>query len=259
MARIRTIKPGLFDDPELNSLTFAARWLFTGLFCQADRSGRMLDEPLRIKARILPYDNVDADKLLAQLESGGFIVRYESGGKRLLQVTHFDRHQRPHPKEAESEFPAPNKHKRSVKRPSREKVRRGRGKVMSSKPDTGYWTMDTGDLDTGGSLEVNSKPTPRAAVLTFACVGQKATWPLDASQVAAWATVYPNLDVLAECRRANAYIEANPSKRKTAGGMPRFLVAWLNRSTDSGRGSSQPAVSQDAEVLRRFVARGENT
>ena len=38
--------------------------------------------------------------------------------------------------------------------------------------------------------------------------------------------------MLGECRKAHAHIEASPAKRKTARGMPSFLVSWLNRAVD---------------------------
>lgn len=71
-------------------------------------------------------------------------------------------------------------------------------------------------------------------VATFPCVGRETTWPLLDSQVQEWAALYPNLDVLDECRKALAWIQANQGHRKTAKGMPRFLVGWLNRSVERG-------------------------
>jgi hypothetical protein len=55
-------------------------------------------------------------------------------------------------------------------------------------------------------------------------------WVLTPAQVARWQTLYPRVDVDGECRKALAWLEANPSRQKTARGMPRFLVGWLARS-----------------------------
>ena len=70
-------------------------------------------------------------------------------------------------------------------------------------------------------------------VLAFPTIGAVKTWPLQALQIERWQALYPTVDVLAECRKALAWIDANPSKRKTAKGMPRFLVHWLNTATDA--------------------------
>ena len=82
---------------------------------------------------------------------------------------------------------------------------------------------------TTGSTESRQMDT----VLEFSTIGAVQTWPLQTLQVDRWQTLYPTLDVMAECRKALAWTDANPSKRKTAKGMPRFLVHWLNRATSA--------------------------
>lgn len=104
MARIRTIKPETFDDPDLNLLPPMARWLFVGLWTQADKAGRLEDDPRRLKVRLLPYDDADCDALLTTLASK-FIIRYVVDGKGYIQIINFPEHQHPHPKEAESVIP----------------------------------------------------------------------------------------------------------------------------------------------------------
>jgi hypothetical protein len=105
MARIRYIKPGFFTNDELAELKPLARLLFIGLWCEADKEGRLEDRPRRIKAQVLPFDGADVDKLLDKLQDGGFINRYEVGGERYIQVINFDKHQRPHHKEEPSKIP----------------------------------------------------------------------------------------------------------------------------------------------------------
>jgi hypothetical protein len=79
----------------------------------ADREGRLEDRPARIKAEVLPYDSCDVESLLNSLAAGQdpFIVRYESEGRRYIQVSNFHKHQSPHLKEAKSTIPAPVKHR----------------------------------------------------------------------------------------------------------------------------------------------------
>lgn len=75
------------------------------------------------------------------------------------------------------------------------------------------------------------------------------TWQLRASKVAEWSKSFPSLDVTAQLRLARQWILDNPSRRKTAGGMPRFLGSWLSRAQNqgppqhqrSGSGSARPA------------------
>lgn len=107
MARARNIKPGFFTNDVLAECSALARILFQGLWCHADREGRLEDRPRKLKAEILPYDDCNAEELLCQLESRGFIVRYLHGSERFIQVVNFCKHQNPHIKESESTIPAP--------------------------------------------------------------------------------------------------------------------------------------------------------
>lgn len=82
-----------------------------------------------------------------------------------------------------------------------------------------------------------SAPAPALAVLlTFPVTGQgkDGKWNLTEPVLAPLMAAYPDTDVLAECRRALAWVAANPKRRKTAGGMPAFLTSWVARSVNSG-------------------------
>ena len=109
MARIRTIKPEYFKNEQIAELPAMTRLLFIGLWTQADRAGRLEDRPKRIKAEIFPYDNIDIEKALNDLQSKGFIFRYKGNvniSDRVLppeqpitelnciQIVNFNKHQR---------------------------------------------------------------------------------------------------------------------------------------------------------------------
>jgi hypothetical protein len=107
MPRLRTLKPAFFANEELAAIPPLGRLLFEGLWCIADRRGRLEDRPSRIKAEILPYDRVSVDSLLNKLAAHGFIERYEVTGVKYIQVVTFEKHQNPHIREAESIIPPP--------------------------------------------------------------------------------------------------------------------------------------------------------
>jgi hypothetical protein len=116
MARSRNIKPGFFLNDELAECEPLARLLFAGLWCIADREGRLEDRPKRIKIEVLPYDNCDVDELLNQLAKQGFILRYEVGGNRYIQIVNFLKHQNPHKNEVKSVIPPPLENNREMYR-----------------------------------------------------------------------------------------------------------------------------------------------
>lgn len=119
MARIRTVKPGLFKNEHLAELPMTARYMFIGLFCLADKEGRMEDRPKRIKAEIFPYDNIDVDDQLSRLQSAGFINRYGVGEMKVIQVVNFTKHQVIRGSEAltESSYPPKGNHEETIRKP----------------------------------------------------------------------------------------------------------------------------------------------
>lgn len=106
MARSRNIKPGLFKNEDLAECSIWARYLFPGLWCIADRAGRLEDRPKRIKGELLAFDSVDVEPLLDELAAYGFIARYEVDGQRIIQIITFGKHQNPHFREQPSELAA---------------------------------------------------------------------------------------------------------------------------------------------------------
>ena len=71
MARARNLKPAFFTNDLLAEIEPLGRLLFQGLWCLADREGRLVDRPKRIKAELFPYDDADVDVLLSALAARG--------------------------------------------------------------------------------------------------------------------------------------------------------------------------------------------
>ncbi len=106
--RARNLKPSFFKNEALAECSPLARLLFAGLWCLADREGRLEDRPKRIRAELLPYDDGSVDDLLSELHDAGFILRYSVAVGRFIQVVNFTKHQYPHRKEQASTIPAPD-------------------------------------------------------------------------------------------------------------------------------------------------------
>lgn len=52
------------------------------------------------------------------------------------------------------------------------------------------------------------------------------------SQIDEWSETYPAVNVLQQIREMYSWSNANPTRRKTQRGMPRFIVSWLSREQD---------------------------
>jgi hypothetical protein len=106
MARARNIKPALFKNEILGEADPLLTILFQGLWCLADRGGKLEDRPKRIKAEIFPYRELpDFNGYLTVLAQLGFIERYHTENTDIIKVLKFNDHQSPHKTEKASVLP----------------------------------------------------------------------------------------------------------------------------------------------------------
>jgi hypothetical protein len=98
MARIRTIKPEFWTSLTISALPAEVALTFIGLWNHCDDYGRCLDESRLVKAAVHPLRDAMTiavvESHLQQLEAHGLIVRYESEGRRVLQVRSWEEHQK---------------------------------------------------------------------------------------------------------------------------------------------------------------------
>lgn len=122
---------------------------------------------------------------------------------------------------------------------------------------------------TQGSFALASPGARQSAFegLSFPCAGAGLTaYALSAEHVQEWQRLFPGIDVLNELRKALAWTLANPKRRKTYDGVPKFIVAWLSKAQDSAqagpaRGQMRTFEQQKSDnttaALQRFVEREE--
>ena len=99
------MKPEFFIDSKMAKKAPIVRLFFQGLWCHADKEGRLEEDQERLKIQIIPYDKVSVESCLKALE-GDQIIRYQVGEKRYIFIKNFTKHQNPHPKEAKSTIPS---------------------------------------------------------------------------------------------------------------------------------------------------------
>ena len=139
--RARNLKPGFFKNEDLADCDPLARILFTGLWCMADRDGRLEFRPKRIKAEVLPYDTCNIDKLLKQLSDKNFILIYSVNNENYIEILNFRKHQNPHCKEADSTIPTPDLHGVSTVQAPEEHGSRPADSLLLI-PDSGFLIPD---------------------------------------------------------------------------------------------------------------------
>jgi hypothetical protein len=228
MARIRSIKPEIAKHELLyeteRATGFPIRFVWAVLPTACDREGRFKWRPGAMKTDILPYDAVDFEAVLNALVARGFLLRYRVGEEWYGWLPTFTTHQVINNRESESTLPPLDGADEVIRAGSSTSTRGARVGHASQGEGKGM----EGKEDSSTTLRV-AEP----ALLTFPTVGTgPKTWSLRRADVQAWEQAYPGLDILGECRRALAWVNAN--QPKTAKGMPAFLVNWFNRAVQRG-------------------------
>lgn len=156
--RARNLKPSLYDNEVLGTADPLLTILFTGLWCAADRLGRLEDRPLRIRAQIFPYrDSVDIESQLVWLHDNGFIKRYIAKGLKLIQVLTFSDHQRPHTNEVASVLPSLDEADTTkVRRTSNQGDKSGSPRRQALRSDSGLLTPDCLNLTPDSNARVRA-------------------------------------------------------------------------------------------------------
>jgi hypothetical protein len=95
VARIRTIKPELWTDPEFTELSLSARLLLIAMLNFATDYGVLPDKPRQIKMQCLPADSVDVAPLIEELIGQRFVYRATApNGDKVLVIRTFTKNQK---------------------------------------------------------------------------------------------------------------------------------------------------------------------
>jgi hypothetical protein len=171
MARIRTIKPEFFTSEDICALSPLARLLYIGVWCEADREGRLKWSPANLKRRYLPEDTCDRDEVCQELIDRGVVQLYGDG---LAWIPSFLSHQQINPREAQSVLPEPPPFDASLTRHSRvtdaSVTRRQEGKEgKEGKGREGVLPSEaTEQPPSGESAREDREPTPHPRQLQAA-------------------------------------------------------------------------------------------
>ena len=220
MARIRTIKPEFFTSDDICSLSPWSRLLYIGLWCEADRDGRMEWKPRSFKRRYLPDDDIDIEAVCAEILERGLVRLYGDG---LAYIPQFSKHQHINPRETPSCLPDPDASSTRAPRvihasprdSDAQGGREGKGKEGNSHAST---------TTRGSRLAADWQPTP-----------DELRWARDAR---------PDLELTAEVERFRDYWIAKPGKDGTK---LDWTATWRNWIRSARASAGRPASVQPTD------------
>ena len=236
----RIIKESLCSSEKIASLSDFEFRLWVGLITQVDDAGRGDARPAIIKGRVFPFRErlsiKDIDAALQALAAKGCVSLYTVDGKPYFLFPGWVKHQRV--RDCKPKYPEPPEN--------------------LNLPQS---AASCGELPQYAALiqsESNPNPNPESNPKEYCAEPQAADAPpvislplndgtfFDVSENdrSKWSQLYPNVDVLQQLRNMAGWCDANPTKRKTRGGIKRFITAWLAREQDKGGKSLQTQEKQ---------------
>jgi hypothetical protein len=255
----RIIKESLCSSEKIASLSDFEFRLWVGLITQVDDAGRGDARPAIIKGRVFPFRErlsiKDIDAALQALAAKGCVSLYTVDGKPYFLFPGWVKHQRV--RDCKPKYPEPPENLN----------------LPQSAASCGELTQSAAliqsESESNPNLESNpkdycAKPQAAAAPPTVISLPLNDGTFFDVSENdrAKWSQLYPNVDVLQQLRNMAGWCDSNPTKRKTRGGIKRFITSWLSREQDKGGKAPQnkPFVSGDvfAEMLKEEKNRGKS-
>lgn len=243
MPRIRTLKPEHRQHRKVGPLSHLSYRLWIGMICEADDHGRLVAEPLQLRATIFAYHpKVNASHIesaLMEIESTGLIRTYCVGGTRYADFPSWTDHQKvEHP--AKAKLPEYQHSENSLMNPHEDS--RGLASIRGGSERKG---KDQGKEWKGGEdTALPEKPaTPPSAHMDRIAfqIPVSITLALDraphlgdtkALRTPGWwqaeIRANPGVNMATEILKAEAWITAHPEKHYRK--LSNFLHNWLGRA-----------------------------
>lgn len=238
MPRIRTIKPEFWRNRQLANLSPFTRLLAIALLNVADDEGYFEADVALIRGDVFPFekDCVNIHGGLTELSRIGYVeIREHSSKGQIGLILAFQKHQvinRPSPSKLRKFFDESTVNTRE----NSDSVKTHGGLTDDSLLEQGTGNREKeGEHDICSESQATSKPEQPLSDFEFSVVGQTEPWKPTQDFVDRLQATYETIDVPYQLRAASLWLDANRAKRKTVGGMNRFLVSWMNTATNNPR------------------------
>lgn len=234
MPRARNIKHDFFMNDTLAELSTDVRLLYIGLWTIADREGKLLDRPKKIKAQIFPFDKFNVDKSLQILHNACFIRRYEVNSMKYIYIPTFLKHQNPHHREQSLNIPSPNIEQPQPSPNLALTLPQPSPNLAGLNVECGMLNVESGMLN----HDICSEPKKLGSdqVVKFIDVqlilNDKSLYIPTQEEVDHWIKLYAGVKVFTELKKMQGWLESHPTKRKTKRGIKSFITSWLSRAQD---------------------------
>lgn len=245
MGRIRSIHPDTCESETMAKLPASQERTFFRLLTHCDDAGRAQLNPRLLKAAIYPLiDEMTPDKVMKEiraLAAAGLLILYQVDGRDYLQVRSWTEYQHPKNPSKSKIPPLPQDYPRPTPGLPQDSTITSPSLTQDYPTGVGVGVgegIGEGEgVGVGGSAEPSSggSAPPVPEVVIFPCTGGSGRAGITQDQVDGWTRDFPGVNVPQQLRNMRAWLEANPTKRKTVRGIPAFVVRWLTKEQDQPR------------------------
>lgn len=217
----RIIKESVCSSETIDRMTWFEECFFCRLWTACDDYGRMDARPAILKSKLFPLKErlslKDIQNALQKMVDIGCVITYECDGKPYLYLPSWEVHQQ---------------------------VRAKRSKYPAPESTCNHMISDAGTCPRNpiqSESESNSCPeqeplasVPEEPPVILFPLNDGTKYGISRSQCREWEGLYPAVDVMQQLRGMKGWLDANPKKRKTKGGIIRFVNGWLAKEQNRG-------------------------
>ncbi len=236
MPRIRSIKPEIHLNEKVGQLSHLAFRLFIGMITLADDEGRLRASTETLRANVLPYQRSlrtpELEAALAELQTSG-LARWYGEMKQYAVLLGWAEHQRiSHP--AKSRLPEPSGILQNPPEDSRilQNIPQ-RSDLMDRRGSEGSIAHREASGDNGTDPVPEEWRTVQAHLLTLKYLNRPELFDWDF-----WRCIdegypdFPDISIVAELSKAEAWCLANPRKVATRKDWKQFVRNWFDQAAE---------------------------
>lgn len=252
MAEGRMLKKSICRSDDIDQLSWFEEVLYYRLIVNCDDYGLYEGRPKIIRGSLFPLkDSITLEQIegaINKLVTVGLVRAYEVQGRPYLQLPTWKKHQRL--RSTKPIYPVPD----DIGDP--ENSPRVAATCGESRPEVEveaeaeaeaerepYVCTELHDCSTVPAD--NAVPRGDPADVPALLLNDGTEWLPERSDVSSWVNLFPAVDITRELGRMREWCKSNPKRRKTAKGIRRFVVNWLDAEQNRPRRNLQSARSND--------------
>ena len=255
----RILKESICQSEEINKLTWFEEAFFYRLIVACDDYGRFDGRIKIIKGTCFPLKEIKDREIQEGLDhmcAAGLIRLYTVDDRPYLEMVTWSKHQRIRNQRSKYPSPALNSNSRTVDSNSPQLAADCRNSPQLAadcrlNPIQSNIESESNKESESNHYSSEQQVASEPAVITLK-LNDGSEYPFYQNDIDSYMNNYPAVDIMQQFRTMKQWCIDNPQRRKTKGGIRRFVNSWLSREQDkyhpAQRQSPGDVLQQAAEM-----------